>query len=122
MYDKEAFQYYDVATDLAKETKNYNLQGFVASNTGKAHMKFDEPEKALRAYSNAVQDYSYAKSNAKTAQNYLAAADIMVEFNNIDKAYKLLTKAQKYARQSDNVNLMSEINTKLGQLKSLDVK
>ena len=122
MYDKEAFQYYDVATDLAKETKNYNLQGFVASNMGKAHMKFDEPEKALKSYSNAVQDYSNAKSNVKTAQNYLAAADIMVEFNNIDKAYKLLTKAQKYARQSDNVNLMSEINTKLSQLKSLDVK
>ena len=122
MYDKEAFLYYDVAKDIAGETKNYNLQGFVASNTGKAHMKFDEPEKALKSYSNAVQDYTNAKSNVKTAQNYLAAADIMVEFNNIDKAYRLLTKAQKDARQSDNVSLMSEINTKLNQLKSLDIK
>ena len=122
MYDKEAFQYYDVAADLAKETKNSKLKGFVASNTGKAHMKFDEPEKALKSYSDAVQDYTNAKSNVKTAQNYLAAADIMVEFNNIDKAYKLLTKAQKYARQSDNVNLMSEINTKLSQLRTLDIK
>ena len=47
----EAFEYYDVAQGLAKETKNNNLQGFVASNTGKAHMKFDEPEKALKSYS-----------------------------------------------------------------------
>lgn len=122
MYDKEAFQYYDVAGDLARETENHNLQGFVASNTGKAHVKFDEPEKALKSFSNAVQDYTNAKSNVKTAQNYLAAADIMVEFNNIDKAYKLLTKAQKYARQSDNVSLMNEINTKLSQLKNLDIK
>ena len=122
MYDKIAFDYYGVADDLAKETKNNNLQGFVASNTGKAHMKFDEPEKALRSYSNAVQSYTKADSPLKTAQNYLAAADIMVEFNNIDKAHRLLQKAQKSARQTDNVNLMNEINTKLKQLQSLDVK
>jgi tetratricopeptide (TPR) repeat protein len=122
MYDKIAFEYYDVADDLAKETKNNNLQGFVSSNTGRAHMKFDEPEKALKSYSNAVQSYTKAESPLKTAQNYLAAADIMVEFNNIGKAQRLLQKAQKSARQTDNVNLMNEINTKLKQLQSLDVK
>ena len=122
MYDKEAFEYYDVAQGLAQETKNNSLQGFVASNTGKAHMKFDEPEKALKSYSSAVQSYSKAESPVKTAQNYLAAADIMVEFNNIDKAHRLLKKAQKSARQTENVNLMNEINTKLKQLEALDVK
>ncbi|MBP3820498.1 hypothetical protein J6G99_02510 [bacterium] len=122
MYEKEAFDYYDVAQDLAKETDNYNLQGFVSSNTGKAYMKFDEPEKALKSYSKAVQNYTNAKSPVKTAQNYLAAADIMVEFNNIDKAYKLLKKAQKQAQQTDNINLMNEINIKLSQLKELDVE
>lgn len=122
MYDKEAFEYYGVAGDLAQEIKNNNLQGFVASNTGKAYMKFDEPEKALKSYSNAVQNYTKADSPAKTAQNYVAAADIMVEFNNIDKAVRLLKKAQKSSRQTDNVNLMNEINTKLKQLESLDVK
>ena len=122
MYDKEAFDYYDIASGLADETKNYNLRGFVSSNTGNAYTKFDEPEKALKSYSKAVQNYTTANSPAKTAQNYLSAADIMVEFNNINKAYNLLTKAQKYARQTDNINLMNEINTKLKQLKSLDVK
>lgn len=46
----------------------------------------------------------------------------MVEFNNIDKAYKLLTKAQHYARKTDNLEYMHKINTKLNQLKELDVK
>ena len=63
-----------------------------------------------------------ADSPTKIAQNYLAAADIMVEFNSLNKAYNLLSKAQKYARQTDNINLMNEINTKMKQIQSLDVK
>jgi len=122
MYEKDAFDYYEIASGLADETEDYNLKGFVASNTGKAHMKFDEPQNALKSFSNAAQSYTNAESPLKTAQTYLAAADIMVEFNSLNKAYNLLSKAQKYARQTDNVNLMNEINTKLRQIKSLDVK
>ena len=122
MYDKEAFNYYDVANDIAQETDNHNIKGFVASNTGNAYMKFEEPEKALKSYSNAVKNYTDADSPLKTAQNYLAAADIMVEFNNLNKAYTLLNKAQRYARQTENINLMNEINTKIKQLENLDVK
>lgn len=122
MYDKEAFNYYGIANDLASETENYNLRGFVSSNTANAYTKFEEPEKALKSYSQAVKSYTTAESPSKTAQNYLSAADIMVEFNNLNKAYNLLTKAQKFARQTDNINLMNEINTKMKQLQSLDVK
>lgn len=122
MYEKEAFDFYEVADGLAQETKNYNLRGFVASNTGNAYVKFEEPEKALKSYSKAVKNYTTAESPLKTAQNYLSAADIMVEFNNLNKAYNLLSKAQKYAQQTENINLMNEINTKMKQLSALDVK
>ncbi len=122
MYEREAFNYYDIANDIANETKDNNLLGFVNSNTAKAHVKFDEPEKALKSYSQAVKNYTEGDSPVKTARNYMGAADIMVEFNNIGKAHTLLTKAQKYARQTDNVNLMNEINKKLSQLEALDVK
>lgn len=122
MYDKEAFDYYEVASDLANETENYNLRGFVASNIGGAHTKFDEPEKALKSYSQAVKNYTTADSQSKVAQNYVAAADIMVEFNNLKKAYTLLSKAQKHARQTENINLMNDINTKMRQLSALNVK
>ena len=122
MYEKEAFDYYDVAQSLTQETDNNSLSGFVYSNVGNAYVKFDEPEKALKSYSNAVKDYTQAESPVKIAQNYVAAADIMVEFNNIDKALRLLQKAQKNARKTDNVNLMREIDTKLKQLEALDVK
>jgi len=122
MYEKEAFTYYDTASTLAEETDNYNLIGYVALNEGKAHMKFDNPQKALKSYSTAAKNYTTADSPLKSAQSYLAAADIMVEFNNLNKAYNLLSKAQNYARQTDNVNLMNEINTKMSQLKSMKVK
>ena len=122
MYEKDAFDYYDVAKDLAEETDNYSLKGFVSSNTAKAHVKFEEPEQALKSYSYAVENYTNAQSHLKTAQNYEAAADIMVEFNNIEKAYKLLTKAQKYARKTEDINYMKSISVKMNQLKELNVK
>lgn len=122
MYDKEAFEYYDLASSLAHETENKTLNGFIDSNKAKAYVKFEEPEKALKSYSSAVKNYTQAQSPQKTAQNYLAAADIMVEFNNLGKAQRLLTKAQKYALQTDNTTLVKEINTKLNQLKNISTK
>ena len=119
MYEKEAFDYYDIAYDIASETDNDNLKGYVSSNTGRAYQKFDEPEKALKAYSRAVKNYTDAETPLKTAQNYLAAADVMVEFNKLNKASNLLQKAQRYARQTEDVNLMNEINTKISQLQYL---
>ena len=116
MYEKDAFDYYDVAKDLAEETSNDNLKGYVASNIGKAYVKFEEPEKALKSYSKAAKSYSDAETPQRTAQNYLAAADIMVEFNNLGKATNLLKKARGFAKQTDDRDLMQEINTKISQL------
>lgn len=116
MYEKEAFDYYDIAQDLADETENDNLKGYVASNTGRAYVKFDEPENALKSYSKAAKSYTDAETPQKTAQNYLAAADIMVGFNNIGKASNLLKKARGYASQTEDNELLNEINTKISQL------
>ena len=85
-------------------------------------IKTHKAPQAIGPYSQAVKSYTTAESPTKIAQNYLAAADIMVEFNSLNKAYNLLSKAQKYARQTDNINLMNEINTKMKQIQSLDVK
>ena len=121
MYEKEAFDYYGIASDIAEETENNNLKGFVASNIGKAYLKFEEPEKALKSFSQAVKDYTDGESPLKTAQNYEAAADIMVEFNNIEKAHRLLTKAQKYARQTENIEYMNNLSKKINQIEELYV-
>lgn len=116
MYDQEAMDFYSVAGDIAGQTDNSKVKGFVSSSLGNAYETFGEPQQALKAYSNAVKHYTDADSPLKTAQNYTKAADIMVGFSNIDKAKGLLTKAQNYARQTDDINLINEISEKLNNL------
>lgn len=119
MFDTQCIEYYDTADALAQQTDNAKVKGFVSSSLGNAFETFGEPQKALKAYSNAVKHYTDADSPQKTAQNYLKAGDIMVEMSNVSKAKGLLTKAQNYARRTDDVNLMNEINDKLNSLELL---
>ncbi len=119
MYEDEAMNYYSIADDLASQTDNSRVKGFVSSSMGNAYEKFGESQKALKSYSNAVKHYTDAEAPLKVAQNYAKAADIMVEHSNVSKAKGLLTKAQNYARQTDDVNLMNEINDKLASLELL---
>lgn len=119
MFDVQGIEYYDIADELAEQTDNSKVKGFVSSSLGNAYETFGEPQKALKAYSSAVKHYTDANSPQKTAQNYLKAGDIMVEMSNISKAKGLLTKAQNYARRTDDVNLMNEINDKLTNLELL---
>lgn len=116
MYEQEAMDYYYVADGLADQTDNSKVKGFVSSSIADAYEKFGEPQEALKSYSKAVKHYSDAEAPLKVAQNYNKAADIMVEYGNTAKAKSLLEKAQNYARQTDDVNLMNEINDKLSTL------
>ena len=119
MYDNQAMEYLAIADDIAAQTQNERLKGFVSSSKGNAYEAFGESHNALKAYSNAVKHYVDSDSPLKTAENYTKAADIMVEFSNISKAKNLLSKAQDYARKTDDINLMNEISDKLNSLELL---
>ena len=116
MYEQDSFDFYNAAEDLVQQTDNSKVKGFVYSGMAKAYEKFGEPQSALNSYSKAVQYYTDAESPLKTAQNYRAAAEVMLEYNNSSKAKGLLTKAQNYARQTDDINLMNEIEESLNAL------
>ncbi len=116
MYDDEAMDYYSIAAGLASQTDNSRIKGFVSSSKANAYEVFGDSQEALKSYSQAVKHYTDAESPLKVAENYTKAADIMVEYSNISKAKGLLSKAQNYARQTDDVNLMNEINEKLSSL------
>jgi len=115
-YDRQAFDFYSEATTIADETDSSKTKGYVASNLGNAYDKFNEPQNALKAYSNAVQNYQDTNSPEKVATNYQKAADVMIGYNNPDKAKSLLQKALKSAQQTDDIQLMSDIYTKLNSL------
>ena len=116
MYEQNAFEFFGAANELAAETDNAKVKGFVAASTGRAYEKFGEPQEALKSYSNAVKNYTEAESPLKVAQNYVSAADIMIDFNSMDKARGLLKKAQKFAQKTEDSNLINEINERLSQI------
>ena len=113
MYEKTAFDYFEIADNIADETDNAKVKGYVSSSLGDAYDKFGDSPEALKAYSKAVKNYIDSDSPQKVAQNYLNAAEIMLEYKNEEKAKNLLEKAQKYARKTNNINLMTEINNAL---------
>ncbi len=116
MYEQDALDYLTVADDLAAETDNAKVKGYVSSSLAKAYDKFGEPQEALKSYSNAVKHYSDADSPLKVAQSYMDAANIMLDYNCNNKARGLLEKAKTYAAQANNTSLTDEINQKLAAL------
>ena len=118
MYEQDALDYLTVADDLAAETDNNKVKGYVSSSLAKAYDKFGEPQEALKSYSKAVKHYSDANSPLKAAQSYMDAAEIMLDYNCTNKARGLLQKARTSAVQASNQELVSKIDEKLSRLAS----
>ncbi len=118
MYEQDALDYLTVADDLAAETDNNKVKGYVSSSLAKAYDKFGEPQEALKSYSKAVKHYSDANSPLKAAQSYMDAAEIMLDYNCTNKARGLLQKARTSAVQASNQDLISKIDEKLSRLAS----
>ena len=116
MYEQDALDYLTVADDLAAETDNSKVKGYVSSSLAKAYDKFGEPQEALKSYSKAVKHYAEADSPLKVAQNYMDAADIMIDYNCDNKARGLLQKAKTYAQKTGDNDLINSINEKLAKL------
>ena len=116
MYEDDAFEYLNVAKELADEIDNSKVKGYVSSSLGRAYERFGEPKEALNSYADAVKNYTDAESPIKAAQNYLAAAEIMIGFSSNNKARGLLNKAQKYATKANDEALLNEINNRLNKL------
>lgn len=112
-YDKEGFDFLEEAELLANETNNSKAKAYVSSNIANAYNKLNEPQNALKYYSNAVKEYQNIGDAKKTALNYKRAAEVMSDYDNPSKAKSLLKKALYTARQTDDVQLMKEIHEAL---------
>ncbi len=113
MYEQDSLDYFSTAKDLASQTDNSKVKGFIASSTADSLNKFGEPQEALKEYSEAVQHYTKADSPLKVAQNYNSAADLMIEYHNINKAKSLLSKGLAFANQTNDLDLIEEMSNKL---------
>ena len=116
MYEQDALDYLTAADELAAETDNSKVKGYVSSSLAKAYDKFGEPQEALKSYSKAVKHYADADSPDKVAQNYLNAAEVMLDYNCENKARGLLQKAKNYADKTGDQDLINQIKEKLSSL------
>ena len=115
-YDENAFDYYDVARKLIEQTTNNSMKGYVLSNTADACVQFKKKDKALKYYAEAVKNYELSNSPEEIAQNYKAAAELMISFNSPNKAKSLLKKALVNAVKTKNEDLIAEVNAMLASV------
>ncbi len=115
-YNEEAFEYYETARKLIDQTSDLTMKGYVLSNTADACVQFRKKDKALKYYAEAVKNYEKTNSNEDIAINYKAAAELMINFNSLNKAKSLLKKALIHAVKTTNEDLISEINMLLSSL------
>ena len=115
-YDENAFDYYDVARKLIEQTTDNSMKGYVLSNTADACVQFKKKDKALKYYAEAVKNYELSNSPEEIAQNYKAAAELMISLNSPNKAKSLLKKALVNAVKTKNEDLIAEVNAMLASV------
>lgn len=114
--DKNAFVFYDEANVLIEQTDDFEMKGYVSSNTAGAWNKFNKPEKALKCYANAVKNYSDAKEGGSVSENYLAAGELMYDLKNPAKAKILLRKALAHTDSYRDADIINKINDLLEEI------
>lgn len=115
-YDKQCFEFYEEARGVIASSNDAKAKGFISSATADAYSHFNFADTALKYYADAVQNYTKAGDYQEMAQNYKAAAKLMIEFRNRSKASSLLQKALTFAYKSENEELINEINIMFADL------
>ena len=115
-YDKKCFEFYEEALGVIKSSNDTKAKGYISSSTADAYSHFNFADTALKYYADAVQNYTKAGDYLEMAQNYKAAAKLMMEFKNKSKSTSLLQKALTFAYKAENEELINEINILFEQL------
>lgn len=108
--DEKAFEFYNEAVILVSQTEDSETKGYVSSNAAGAYTQFNKPTKAMKYYADAVKNYTDAKSQENLAENYKAAAELMLNLGNTAKAKVLLRKALNSADKARDAKLIDKIN------------
>jgi len=114
--NQKAFEFYEEANIIVDQTRDSKTKGYVSSNTAEAYNKFNVPDKALKYYADAVKNYTAAESQDNIAENYKAAAELMLDYKNPAKAKVLLKKALVRSDRIKDAKLIDEIHALLEEI------
>lgn len=116
-YDKQnALMFMDLSDIAVSETNDSKVKGYVASKNARNCARLGENTRALGYYGKSSKEYSDISDNENLAKNYLAAAEIMLNYGNPAKARKLLGKAFVAVQSSGDFSLKQEITDKIAML------
>ena len=113
-YDKEnALMFMGLSDIVVDETGDAKAKGRISSQNARNCQRLGETSKALNYYANSAKSYLSIDDSENLAANYIAAADIMINYGNPAKAKKLLGKAYLAAQSSGNADLKQQVAEKI---------
>lgn len=116
-YDKKtAYAFTNLANSLAEETNDNKVKGYSYKKSSQISEYLEDDSKALEYLKLSTKAYTVAKEDKKVIDNYISAADIMINVGNSTKARALLNKAFLTAIESDNTDILTTISNKIAKL------
>ena len=117
IYDKKmTYVFSNLANGLAEETKNDKVKGYSYKSSSKVSEFFDDNAKALQYLKLSTKAYTNIQDDKNVIENYISAADIMINVGNSKKARALLDKAYLTAIDSENKAALSVISNKIASI------
>lgn len=113
---KSAYTFISLANNIAEETKNEKVKGYSYKQAFQISNYLDDKSKAMQYLKNSTKAYTKAGDNKNTIDNYISAADIMINVGNPAKARALLNKAFMTAIDSGNNEILAEISQKIAKV------
>jgi len=118
-YNKStAYQYVDVATQLADQTEDDKIKGYTYKKVSQISEYLNDNSKALQSLKVSTKSYVNINDSKNTINNYISAADIMNKIGNKSKARVLLNKAYLKAIDTDNISVLGDISQRIAKLAS----
>lgn len=113
---KSAYTYANMANSIAEETHNDKIKGYSYKRSSIVSEYLEDNSKALQYLKLSTKAYTQAQDNKNVIENYISAADIMMNIGNSKKARALLDKAYLTAIDSANKNALNIISGKIAKL------
>lgn len=111
-YNKDvAFDFIETAKDIASETNDSKTIGKIYSKSAKTYKNFNENVQALKDLKVSTMEYDKTTNTFKNqVENYIMAASILVDLNNVKKAKSLLNKAMNIINEANLNQYLPQVN------------
>ncbi len=117
IYDKKsAYTFVSLANNIAEETKDEKVKGYSYKRSSQVSEYLEDESKALQYLKLSTKAYTAVSDDRNVVNNYVSAADIMLNVGNSTKAKALLNKAFLTALDFDDKDILSEITGKIAKL------